>query len=50
MSKHMKFKWLTKVTVYKFEENAHKIQKKGYSGIIPFVYVGKEEILKFYVI
>ena len=27
-----------------FEENAHKIV---YSGIIPFVYVGKEDIHKY---
>ena len=26
--------------------NAHKFQKIGYSGIIPFVYIGKEEIHK----
>ena len=26
---------------------AHKFQKIGYSGIIPFVYVGKEEIHKY---
>ena len=25
----------------------HKFQKKGYSGIIPFVYEGKEEIHKY---
>ena len=25
---------------------SHKFQKKGYSGIIPSVYVGKEEIHK----
>ena len=27
--------------------NAHKFQKISYSGIISFVYVGKEEILKY---
>ena len=30
-----------------FLKNAHKFQKISYSGIIPFVYVGKEEILKY---
>ena len=28
-------------------KNAHKFQKISYSGIIPFVYVGKEEIHKY---
>ena len=32
-------KWILK--------NAHKFHKKGYSSIIPFVYKGKEEILKY---
>ena len=27
--------------------NAHKFQKISYSGIISFVYEGKEEILKY---
>ena len=27
--------------------SAHKFQQKGYSGIIPFVDVGKEEIHKY---
>ena len=30
-----------------FQKNAHKFQKICYSGIIPFVYVGKNEILKY---
>ena len=30
-----------------FHKIAHKIQEIGYSGIIPFVYVGKEEISKY---
>ena len=30
-----------------FLKNAHKLQKISYSAIIPFVYVGKEEILKY---
>ena len=29
-----------------FLKNAHKFQKISYSGIIPFVYIGKEEIHK----
>ena len=30
-----------------FYKNAHKFEKKCYSGIIPFVYKGKEEIHKY---
>ena len=30
-----------------FLKNAHKFWKVSYSGIIPFVYVGEEEILKY---
>ena len=30
-----------------FKRNAHKFQKICYSGFIPFVCVGKEEILKY---
>ena len=30
-----------------FHKNAHKFQKISYNGIIPFVYVGKEEIHKY---
>ena len=30
-----------------FEKNAHKFLKISYSGIIPYVYTGKEEILKY---
>ena len=29
-----------------FQKHAHKFQKISYGGIISFVYVGKEEILK----
>ena len=29
------------------KRNAHKFQKISYSGIISFVYEGKEEILKY---
>ena len=36
-----------KYGVNEFQENAHQLQKIIYSGIIPFVYVGKKEILKF---
>ena len=36
-----------KKIVNRFLENAHKLQKKGYSGIILFVYEGKEEIHKY---
>ena len=30
-----------------FNKNAHEFHKKGYCGIIPFVYEGKEEIQKY---
>ena len=30
-----------------FPKNAHKFQEISYSGIIPFVYVGKEKIHKY---
>ena len=33
--------------VYEFLKNAHKFQEISYSGIISFMYVGKEEILKY---
>ena len=33
--------------VYEFQENGHKFQKIGYSGIISFVYEGKDEIYKY---
>ena len=38
---------LDKYRVYGFQENAHKFQKKGNNGIIPFVYEGKEETHKY---
>ena len=41
MSKHVKFKWLREV---EFMEIAEKFHEKGYSGIIPFVCKGKDEI------
>ena len=45
MSKHM---MLQRSKEYvNFEKNAHKFQKISYSGIISFMYVGKEEILKY---
>ena len=48
MSKHMKFKWLREVKEkMDFKKTFIKFQKISYSGIISFVYVGKEEILKF---
>ena len=28
-------------------KNAHKFEKIGYSGIIPLLYVGEEEMLKY---
>ena len=30
-----------------FKKNADKFEKVSYSGIIPSVYVGREEILKY---
>ena len=33
--------------MYDFLKNAHKFEKISHSGIIPFVYVAKEEILKY---
>ena len=30
-----------------FKKKAHTLQKISYSGIVPFVYIGKEEILKY---
>ena len=44
MSKHMVPQ---RSRVYEFLKNAHKFQKISYSGIISFVYVGKEEIPKY---
>ena len=42
----MKFKWLREVkSIWILSVN--KFHKKGYSGIIPFVYEGKEEIRKY---
>ena len=45
ISKHMKFKWLREVKSK--EKMLMNFRKKGYSGIIPFVYEGKEEIHKY---
>ena len=45
MSKHMVPQ--RSKCLYEFLKNAHKFQKISYNGIIPFVYVGKEEILKY---
>ena len=36
-----------KQRLYEFQENVHKFQEKCYSGIIPFVCEGKEEIHKY---
>ena len=36
-----------KSNMCEFLKNAHKFQKISYSGIISFVYVGKEETLKY---
>ena len=36
-----------KLRVSAFQENCHKFEKIGYSGIIPFVYEGKEVIHKY---
>ena len=44
MSKHMVPQ---RSRVHKFLKNAHKFQKISYSGIISFVYIDKEEILKY---
>ena len=38
MSKHMS----EKQRVYEFQENGSEFQKIGYSGIISFVYEGKD--------
>ena len=46
MSKHMT-PWRNKEHML-FLKNAHKFQKISYSGIISFVYVGKEEMLKLW--
>ena len=44
----MKFKWLTEVKDYMdFMKRFIYFTKKGYSGIIPFLYEGKEEIHKY---
>ena len=40
MSQHTRFKWVREVEYMHFK-------KKGYNGIIPFVYEGKEEIHKY---
>ena len=40
----MKLKWLREING--FQEIAHKFQEIGYSGIVPFMYEGKEEIHK----
>ena len=47
ISKHMKFKWLREVNSQCILRKKSKFQKKGYNGIIPFVYEGKEEIHKY---
>ena len=44
MSKHM---MLQRYGAHDFLNNDHKFQKISYSGIIPFVYQGKEEICQF---
>ena len=33
--------------MYEFQESGHEFQKIGHSGIISFVYAGKEEIHKY---
>ena len=45
MSMHMMPQRSKKYTDLK--KNAHQFQKISYSGIIPFVYGGKEETLKY---
>ena len=47
MSKYMKFKWLREVKSKWILRKCSQIPEKGYSGIIPFVYEGKEEIHKY---
>ena len=47
MSKHMKFKWLTEVKSKWILGKWSHISEEGYSGIIPFVYEGKEQIHKY---
>ena len=45
MSKHTKFKWLGEVnSIWIFKKMFINFINKGYSGIFPFVYEGKEEI------
>ena len=43
----MKFKWLGELQAMDFKKMLINFTKKGDSGIIPFVYVGKKEILKY---
>ena len=35
------------MSVYIFCKNAHQYHKNGYSGFILFMYVGKEDMLKY---
>ena len=47
MSKHMKFKCLRSKECMNFKKLLINFRKKGYSGIIPSVGIGKEEIHKY---